>query len=267
MHNAAFKELGVDATYQLFPLQENELTPFFKALKENDSPIFGLNVTVPYKEKVIPYLDSLSPLAQKVGAVNTISVVKNRKLIGYNTDAPGFMSHLAELKVDVDKKRVAVLGAGGSAKAILVSLCLLPQRPHSIKIYNRTFSRAVTLVQELQTKMNLDIVEVVQNVDDLNIELADILINTTSLGLKPDDPCPIDPQLLHPNLFVYDLIYNPAQTLLLRSAQEKGARVSNGLGMLYYQGVLAFQHWAEDEIDSKVKKKMREALEKGLSRG
>jgi shikimate dehydrogenase len=266
MHNAAFKELGADATYQLFSLKENELASFFKELKKKDSPIFGLNVTVPYKEAVMEYIDSVSPLAQKIGAVNTITVTKNRKLVGFNTDAPGFMSHLAELKINVDKKRIAILGAGGSAKAILVSLCLIPERPHSIKLYNRTFARGVTLLQDLQSRINLDVVEVVQNIDDLNIELADIFINTTSVGLNPDDPCPVDPNFLHPNLFVYDLIYNPSQTALLRAAQEQGAKVSNGLGMLYYQGVLALKHWAEAEIDGKVKKKMREALEKGLYR-
>lgn len=265
MHNAAFKELGVEALYQTFPLREEELDDFFKDLHKNSSPIFGLNVTIPYKEKVIPYLDNLSPLVQKAMAVNTVVINKQRKLIGYNTDAPGFLAHLAELKFDLKNKRIAILGAGGSARAIITALCLVPERPLSIKIYNRTFEKAESLIEDLKSRMDASILEAVMSIDDLEIRDADLLINTTSVGLNADDPSLIEEDLLHADMLVYDLIYNPKETELLRLAKERGAQTANGLGMLYYQGVLSLQHWAGKEIEEPVKRKMREALEKAVS--
>lgn len=263
MHNTAFRGLGVDAVYELFPLKENELDAFFQKLHDPASPIFGLNVTVPYKEKVLGYLDNISPLAQKIMAVNTIVINKQRKLIGYNTDAPGFLSHLAELQFNTRGKNIAVLGAGGSARAILTVLCMIPERPASIKVYNRSAGRARELLEDIQTRVDASIVELVRSVDDLEIEKADLLINTTSVGMRAQDVPLVSAELLHPGLLVYDLIYSPAQTSLLRMAQEKGARTANGLGMLYYQGVLAFQHWANVQLDDQIKRKMREALERG----
>lgn len=263
MHNTAFKELGVTASYELFSVKEDKLDNFFHELRDKENPIFGLNVTVPYKERVLDYLDKLAPFAQKVGAVNTIMITKNRELIGYNTDAPGFLAHLSELKFTTTDKRIALLGSGGSARAILATLCMIKERPQSIKIYNRTPSRAKALVDDLGERIDLSIVESVASIDDLNIELADLVINATSLGLKKDDECLIDKELLHSNMLVYDLVYNPMETKLLKLAKEAGAQVSNGLGMLFYQGVLAFQHWANVELDDDVKMKMRQSLEEG----
>jgi shikimate dehydrogenase len=264
MHNTAFKDLGVDAVYKLFPLKEDELKDFFQKLHDKDSPVFGLNVTIPYKETVIEYLDVLSPLAQKINAVNTVVITSQRKLIGYNTDAPGFLAHMAELKIDFREKRVAVLGAGGSCRAILTTLCMIPERPQSIRIYNRTSARINDLLGDIAQRIDTSIIEPVNNIDDLNIELADILINTTSVGLKGEDDILVDEDMLHTDMFVYDLIYNPKETELLKMAKRRGARTSNGLGMLYYQGVLSFQHWANLQLEEKTKKKMRDALENAI---
>src|SRR3989338_6801742 len=104
----------------------------------------------------------------------------------------------------------------------------------------------------------------VKSVEELNVELSDFLINATSLGLHKNDACLIDRDTLHPGMLVYDLIYNPPETLLLKMAKEAGAQTSNGLGMLYYQGVLAFQHWANIELDEETKLKMRKSLEEGV---
>ncbi len=264
MHNTAFKELGVDAEYKLFPLKQEELGDFFVHLHEKSSDIFGLNVTIPYKEEVFKYMDKLSPFAQKVGAVNTIVISEDRRFTGFNTDGPGFLAHLAELKIDVQNKRIAILGAGGTTRAILAVLCLLPERPQSIRIFNRTKETLDILVLDLGQRLNVDIVEVVDKIEDLDIELADLLINTTSVGVKEEDPLMIDAELLHPHMLVYDVIYNPAETKLLRVAKAKGAKISNGLGMLFYQGVLSFQHWADAELDPDIKMKMRVSLMKGL---
>ena len=215
MHNAAFKELRANAVYKLFSLSEEELPDFFSELREKQSPIFGLNVTVPYKEKVIAYLDSLSPFAARVKAVNTILISPERKLVGYNTDGPGFLSHLVELKFNSGGKRICILGAG----------------------------------------------------EDLNVELADLLLNTTSLGMKKTDECLIEEDAFHRDMLVYDVIYNPVETELLRRARLGGAQTANGLGMLFYQGVLAFQHWADTQLSAQVKEKMRAALQQGIPGG
>ena len=265
MHNTAFKELGVDAVYKLFPLKKNELDIFFTELRKPSSPVFGLNVTVPHKEAVLEYLDNITPLAQKIMAVNTIVINKERKLLGYNTDAPGFLAHLVELQFNTRDKRIAIMGSGGSARAILAVLCMIPERPHSIKIYNRTPQRLDNLLEDLSARIDTSIVQPVASIDDLDIPEADLLINTTSVGLKPEDPSLVDVDLIHRKLLVYDLIYNPPMTPLLKTARAGGARVANGLGMLYYQGVLAFQHWANVLLDDDIKLKMRQALEKGAN--
>jgi len=263
MHNKAFQELGIKASYQLFSVKEDKLDGFFQELRDKKNLIFGLNVTVPYKERVLDYLDTLAPFAQKVGAVNTIMITEDRKLIGHNTDAPGFLAHLNELNFTTTNKRVVLLGSGGSARAILATLCMIKERPESIKVYNRTPLRTDELIDDLGERIDLSIVESVRSIDDLNIELADLVINATSLGLKKDDACLIDKELLHRDMLVYDLIYNPVETALLKMAHEAGAQVSNGLGMLYYQGILAFQHWVDIQLDDDVKIKMRKSLEEG----
>lgn len=266
MHNAGFKALKVNAVYKTFPLADDqELKLFMEDLREEGNPIYGLNVTVPYKEKVLPFLDGLDPFAEKVGAVNTVVITHQRKMHGFNTDGPGFLSHLSELGFGLKDKRVALLGAGGTARAILSVLCLINDRPESIKLYNRTVSHANDLIAELGQKMDMSLVQAVSNPDDLDLELADCLINTTPVGLKGENTLLIDPENLHANMLVYDVIYNPPVTALLRAAQAKGAQTANGLSMLYFQGILAFRHWAGMDIDEKYKKIMRQALMEGAS--
>ena len=262
MQNAAFKALKVNAVYKLFPLaDQEELKLFMEDLKEADNPIFGLNVTVPYKQDVLPYLDSIDPLAEKLGAVNTLVIDRKRKVRGFNTDGPGFLSHLTELNFDLSGKRVAILGAGGTTRAIIGVLCLLPKGPERITLYNRTRANADALVEEIGKKINTGIVTIVDDPEDLNIELTDLLINTTNVGMKPADPLLIDPASLHKDMLVYDVIYSPVETKLLAQARLKKAQTANGLGMLFFQGVLAFWHWSEVELDERVKKIMRKALE------
>ncbi len=262
MHNTAFEAIKANAEYRLFPLKEKELPEFFKALKNKESPIFGFNVTVPYKEQVVAYMDSMSPYAQKVMAVNTVVISPKRSLEGFNTDGPGFLAHLTELGFKPEGKRIAILGAGGTARAIISVLCLIPNRPHVILLYNHHREKADHLILDLSKRIDVSIVQSVSSIDDLNVELSDLLINTTPLGLKSGDPCIIPDELLHSNLFVYDVIYNPNATTLLKKAKAKGAKISNGLGMLFYQGVLAFQHWANIQLDDKTKSKMWASLTK-----
>jgi len=264
MQNAAFNALKVNAVYKTFLLEDQEeLKLFMEDLKEDNNPIFGLNVTVPYKEDILPYLDSIDPLAEKIGAVNTLVIDHQRKIRGFNTDGPGFLSHLTELNFDLTGKRVAILGAGGTTRAIISVLCLLPKGPERITLYNRTRANADSLVEGIGKKIDTGIVTVVDEPEDLNIELADLLINTTNVGMNADDPLLIAPASLHKDMLVYDVIYNPAETGLLAQARMKKARTANGLGMLFYQGVLAFWHWSDVELDERIKKIMRKSLEKG----
>jgi len=264
MHNTAFKELGIDADYRLFPLKEEELDGFFKDLCEKNSLIAGLNVTIPHKENVIKYLDGLSPYAQKTMAVNTIKISNQRKLTGFNTDGPGFLTHLTELGVNIEKKHIALLGCGGAARAIISVLCLLPERPASIRIYDVVKEKTDTLLSDLAARLDIGIVKAVGSIDDLGIDKADLLINATPIGMKPEDPCLVDEKLLHKKMLVYDLIYNPEETKLLKLARQKGAKASNGLGMLFFQGVLSFLHWTGLELEKKTKDKMLANLKKGL---
>ena len=267
MHNAAFKALKVNASYELFPLKEEGLDLFFEVLKEEENPIFGLNVTVPYKEKTLKYLDAKSPFVEKTGAVNTIVISEKRKLFGYNTDGPGFLTHLTELGVNPTNKNIFILGAGGAARAVISVLCLIPERPKSIKIYDIDKQKSKNLISDLGKRIDIAIVKVVDGVSDADIAAAEIFINATPIGLKETDPAIIDEKLFHKNMFVYDLIYNPAETKLLKQAKTQGSKVSNGLGMLYYQGVLAFQHWAGGvDLEQNIKDKMRQALEGGLKK-
>lgn len=262
MHNAAFKSLKVNAQYTLFPLADSEeLKLFMEDLKEKENPIFGLNVTVPYKEEIIPYIDTVDPLAEKMGAVNTLVIGHDRRIMGFNTDGPGFLSHLIELGFDPKEKRIAIMGAGGTTRALLCVLCLLQDRPTVIKLYNRSKDKARKMIEDIASRVDTSIIEVVDTIDDLDIEIADLLINSTTVGMKPDDPMIVDESLLNSNLMVYDVIYAPIETKLLTAAKAKGAKTANGLGMLLYQGVLAFQHWADCQIDDKLKKVMRKALE------
>ena len=263
MHNTAFRALDVPAVYELFPLEEDDVKPFLEGMKSETSHIFGVNVTVPYKEKVLAHLDALSPFAQKAGAVNTIVVDENKKLIGHNTDGPGFWAHLSELEFDPRGKHIAVIGAGGASRAIVGMLCLLDKRPAGIRLYDLDTEKADDLVNDLGRRMSTSVVDVVHCIDDLEIPSADLLVNATPVGLKESDAVLFEKELLNPGGLVYDLIYNPRQTGLLKMAQERGAKTANGLGMLFYQGVLAFEHWAGYEVKPAVRQQMRMSLEIG----
>lgn len=260
IHNTALAALEVDAVYELFPMGHEALADFFTALKAKESHIFGLNVTVPHKENVIPFLDALDPFATKVGAVNTVVITADRKLIGRNTDGPGFMTHLTEEGFNPSGRAVAILGAGGASRALISVLCLLPEKPREIKVFDVDQQRAGALVRDLSARMDTSSVKIVDSVAALNIETADLLINATPIGMKADDPCLVKEEWLHAGMMVYDLVYNPAETKLLAMARRRGARAVNGLRMLFYQAVLAFQHWAEIQLPEKIKAKMWEAL-------
>ncbi len=267
MHNAAFKELEINAEYRLFPLKEEEIADFLRNCSNN---IYGLNITVPYKEKILKFveLEAESLFLGKIGAVNTI-VVKDKKLIGYNTDIPGFARDVKErfnpsnVEGFFIGKKAAVLGAGGAARAVvyaLVEYCGIKD----IAIFDIDEvkkNNVVKMIKELFSDLKIYGVD---SIEQLNLKDKDLLINATPIGMKETDPCLVDDKLIHKDLFVYDLVYNPEETKLLKIAKNKGARVSNGLGMLLYQGVLAFEIWTGAKAPVDI---MRQALIDGLKTG
>lgn len=248
MHNAAFAYLKINARYKLFPLKEEEIGNFLKNLKQNN--ISGLNVTVPYKEKVISLLDEISDQARLIGAVNTIKV-SGDNLEGFNTDGEGFLKHLKEdLGFSPQGKNIAIIGAGGASKAVLVYLT--GQSPKSICVYDVDGAKVSALINHLRDNFKNAAVRAAGFIEELNIEKCDLLMNATPIGMKESDPLLVDERFIHKDILVYDLIYNPKETKLLKLAREKGARTSNGLGMLLYQGMLAFKIWTGQNAPKEV---------------
>ena len=239
MHNAAFKHLKINAEYKLFPLEEKEVQGFMQKLKDNH--ISGINVTVPYKEKVIPFLDSISDEAKLIGAANTIEILKG-ELIGHNTDGMGFIRHLSDdLKFIPAGKNISIIGAGGASRAIAVYLSM--NFPKSITIYDIDKHKLNILTGYLQSYFPAGKIIAAESVEALQVKEADLLVNATPVGMKETDPLLIEPNDLHKDLLVCDLLYKPQETKLLKAAKENGAKVSNGLGMLLYQGMIAFEIW------------------------
>jgi shikimate dehydrogenase len=253
MHNAAFKLLGMDAEYKLFPLAPQYIDDYLARL--NNSGISGLNVTVPYKEKVLDFveLSDETLFLRTVKAVNTMRF-DDGVWWGYNTDIPGFARHLRENFNPLNKK-VAILGAGGACRA--VAYVLARDKAAEIRIYDIDQTKAQEISTMVKKIFPYAKIFPAESVERLDIKNKDLLINATPVGLKSSDPLVVPEDQLHKGLFVYDLIYNPAETKLLACAKKAGCRVSNGLGMLLYQGVLSFEIWTGKNAPEEV---MRKAL-------
>lgn len=258
MHNAAFRQLKINAEYRLFDIQPQELNNFLHSLSEKD--IRGLNVTIPYKEVVLEYLKWQSSEVKFIGAANTLMVKEDKYLAGWNTDGVGFHAHLTkDLKFNPSAKRVVCLGAGGAAKAIVNQLGNCGVK--AICVYDLDQDKALKLVEKIKEHFPSCDAKVVDSLQGLDIKNADLLINATPIGMKQTDPSLIDSRVLHPKILVYDLIYNPPITRLLKEAKERGAQVSNGLGMLLYQGARSFELWTGERAPIEI---MRGALEEGV---
>ena len=240
MCNAAFTRMGLDCVYVPFQVKEEELDRAIDGMRALN--IRGLNVTIPHKVAVIPLLDELDPLAEKIGAVNTISN-DDGVLKGYNTDASGFLQALLERGIEPEEKKVVMLGAGGASRAVSFSLV---ERGAHLVILNRRLERAEELAGRLSTTLNREVKALELVADNLAQVLgeADILVNATSVGMSPDiNKTPVPSSLLKSGLVVVDIVYNPIRTRLLREAEEAGARTVNGIDMFVWQGALAFEIW------------------------
>ncbi|MBI5574405.1 MAG: shikimate dehydrogenase [Elusimicrobia bacterium] len=232
MHNAAIEKMNMDFIYLPFEVKPDKLSDAVSAIRILD--IAGVNVTIPHKENVIKYLDKISDEAKKIGAVNTI-VHKNGKLSGFNTDYYGFLKSISE-KITSRNKNVLMLGCGGVARAIAVSLI-------DSKIKQLTIADIDTGKSKYFLEGSFPQIKVVKTsqVPD-EIKNADIFINATPVGMKAGECSPIDKKYLRKDLFVYDVVYN-RETQLIKDAKKIGAGNSSGLDMLVYQGAKSFELW------------------------
>jgi shikimate dehydrogenase len=240
---AAFDHLGLELRYEIWEIEPERLAAEIEGMRR--PPILGANVTTPYKQAVLPLLDEVDELASQIGAVNTI-VNRDGRLGGYNTDVLGFLKALGEF--EPKGKRVIIFGAGGVARA--VSFALIKVGVKSLIIINRTLERAEGLVGGLkrEAEPNIELAALPWEGGKLKQALShcDLLINCTLLGMRyssTSDRSPLQRDLIPKEALVYDLVYNPIETPLLREAKKAGARTLEGLPMLIYQGAASFELW------------------------
>ena len=240
MHNAAFEALKLDYVFLAFKVKPAEVENAISGMRALS--IHGLNVTMPHKNAVIKYLDEVDPAGKAIASANTI-LNKDGRLLGFNTDGVGALNALEQNGVEPRGKKVLLLGAGGAAKAIAYTLS---QEADELVILNRTPKPAIELANLLKQKFNKKISagELSPNAVKDNLADSDVLINATSVGMKPNaNQTPVAPEWLKPDLAVMDIVYNPIETKLAKDAKAAGAKVVSGVEMLIYQGAASFEIW------------------------
>lgn len=236
--NYFIKQRDMNAIYIPLRITADTLGGSLDVLRNN---FMGFNVTIPHKENIMRYLDRIDPPAAEYGAVNTVKVVGD-KLIGYNTDGIGFTRSIGDVDINLKRKRVLLLGAGGAARVIASEVI---KSGGNLTIANRNTDRGESLKRELQKFYDVDIDAA--GLEDISTSF-DAVINSTSVGMYPDtDELPINPDVLRDAELVYDVIYNPPKTELLRFGKKFGAGTANGLPMLIYQGLKSFEIWTEEK--------------------
>lgn len=259
---AAFDHMEIEVEYKLLLTEPSALHNRVESLR---SPEFlGANVTIPYKTDVMPLLDHIDREADLIGAVNTIAN-QNGKLTGYNTDSLGFMKSLShQAPYSLENKHVLVVGAGGSARAVLTGV--LKEGPSRVVIANRSISRAMALKQEIGTAYHriIDVITLNNIEEHLGEDRFDLVVNCTPIGMKGTVSEKYFPPILKyigPNTVVHDLVYNPRETPLISNARKYSNFVFNGLEMLIQQGAASFQIWTGNEAPLEI---MREAIQEKL---
>jgi len=238
LHNYWIKKYKIDAVYEKKLLNNNEIENLISDVREEK--IHGINITVPYKKMVIPFLDELSEEAKISQSVNTI-YKNNNKIIGENTDIEGFKLSLEKTEQEIKNKKALILGAGGVVPSIIIALKKM--KIEKIYLSNRTELKATEL------KKNFPEIEIIKWGDILNF---DIMINATSIGLREEDEININYQQISKDKFFYDVIYNPPETFFLKNAKKHGGITKNGKMMFIYQAQKAFFIWHKviPEIDN-----------------
>jgi shikimate dehydrogenase len=253
IHTAALKACELQGDYSLFPIHPEDKQGLEKLLNQvRTKKIHGLNVTIPHKQNVIEFMDELSPTANAIGAVNTI-YLRDDKLIGDNTDVSGFLADLNKFTGDGESKIVnrkpvlrkveasaIVLGAGGSARAVVYALL---NDGWNVTLTSRRLEQAHELANSF-TNYPLSIIHY-SDLPTCNFQTFQLIVNTTPIGMTPNiDQSPLPENLSLPsNIFIYDLVYNPRETKLVRDAHSQGIQATTGLGMLIEQAALAFEIW------------------------
>ena len=240
LHNYWIKSNNINATYDKQKLDENELEQLILKVKEKE--ISGINITVPFKKTIIPYLEELSLEAERTQSVNTI-YLKDNKVIGHNTDIVGFQTSIEKSKYNLENKEVLILGAGGVVPSIIFALTKM--KPLKITISNRTKEKAENLKKLFK---NIEIIEWGKFSD------FDMIINATSLGLKKEDNLNLNFTSTSGDKFFYDVIYNPSETKFLKIGKNLGKKTLNGKLMFIYQALSAFNIWhgLRPNVDEKI---------------
>ena len=250
MHTASFAKMGIDAVYLGFDVQPEQLESVVKGFAE--AGVTGYNVTMPCKTKVLPYLDELTPVAELMGAVNTV-VIKDGKSIGDNTDGAGFVRNMQLHGFEPEGKVITVAGAGGAGSAVFTQLAL--DGVVAINIFNRHddfWDVTQKKIMELSSKTGVPMV--LGDLDDKEllaraIKNSDLFVNATRVGMAPiEDECVIDEDMLHEGLFVADTVYEPRETKLIRMAKEHNLQTAPGLGMLLQQAALGEKIWFDVDM-------------------
>ncbi len=267
MHNFWCERLQVPYRYMAFDVAPHRLSGVVPAMRT--LRIRGFNVTIPHKEAIVPYLDRLEGAARILQAVNTlVHELESGTVIGYNTDPFGFTAALQSHGIQPTGVAI-VLGAGGAACAVVFALLQYPLE--RIIVFNRTVQRAVHLVEQLAPLTHNTVLEAYAwdpDHIDRAIRRATLLVHATPLGMVPHtEVLPVQPESLHDQLTVIDLIYNPPETALLRAARLAGARTLNGLDMLIFQGARAFELWTGVRISMELIETTRKMLQTRLSSG
>lgn len=242
MHNLAFEKLSMDCCYLPVEIQPEDLGTVFKGLTKMN--VGGFNVTIPHKIEIIDFLDELDPVAKSIGAVNTIRM-EDGKSKGFNTDGLGFIQSLEEeLRISVKGRSFFIVGCGGAARAISMTLAF--KGAEKLYLCNRTAGKAESLTAKINENIRPCAEVVTNKIQDLKAALryCDVLVNSTSIGMYPDvDVLPIAESLIRKELIIADIVYNPQETKLLQVAKARGCLTVPGLGMLIYQGAAAFKLW------------------------
>ncbi|MBI5327899.1 MAG: shikimate dehydrogenase [Deltaproteobacteria bacterium] len=263
MHNAVIKMLGLDIVYLPFEVKPSNLQHAVNGIR--GLGILGINITIPHKETVVKFLDKISEEVKLIGAVNTI-VNKDGCLIGHNTDGYGYITSLKEeLNFSAKGKKIVILGAGGAARGILTALAV--KKPEAIIVANRTIARAVSVVKIFKEKfpnIKFEAVYIDEDMLKAYFQYADLIVNTTSVGMKKKGILKTPLEALPKTAIVSDIIYNPLETPLLERAKKLGLITHGGLGMLIHQGAKSFKLWTGIDAPTKV---MRKAALKAVKSG
>ncbi|PYJ34952.1 MAG: shikimate dehydrogenase [Verrucomicrobia bacterium] len=254
MQNAALHACGIDMQYARFHIRVNELRSALLFLRKLG--FVGINLTVPHKIAAFMQIDEADEFATRAGAINTIRV-RDGKLIGSNTDGEGFLRAIrTEFSIDLRDLRVMIIGTGGGTGRAIAWQCAL-ENCERLVLVNRTLKKANALADQLRPFFSAPrllgpsarLEAVASDEPVMRTQLADIdlIVNATPLGMNPSDPTPVPARLLAPHHIIFDCVYGPSKTALIRSAEEAGARGANGLSMLLYQGALSFSVWFNRE--------------------